>query len=210
MVNRSEEHDHRLVRECLAGSQNAWNEFYTRFVGLIRSVITKRAWNQPEDVEDMTQTTFMTLATALNNYDFQNSLARYVCVIAERVAIDQYRKTVAAKREAEMEDVEALDQLPATEASTGFASPHDGLFETAELIHRLRAALETLDPKCKELVELRYLDEVSFTEIGRRIGTTENTATVQTRRCLQKLKAKLIDPYDRKQEDLDRKRRQIL
>jgi RNA polymerase sigma-70 factor, ECF subfamily len=196
MGNRNELNDHRLVRECLEGSENAWREFYARFVGLIRSVISKRSWLHPEDVEDIIQTTFLSLTTALNHYDFQNSLPRYVCVIAERVAIDQYRKTVAAKREAELEGTDSLDQMPMTWSGSGNPGSHDEQLETAELVHRLRTALGTLDPKCKHLVELRYFDEMSFTEIGQRNGTTENTATVQTRRCLEKLKAKLKNLHD--------------
>jgi RNA polymerase sigma factor (sigma-70 family) len=197
MGNSNELNDHRLVRECLAGSEKAWKEFYARFVGLIRSVISKRSWLQPEDVEDIVQMTFMSLTTALSHYDFQRSLPRYLCVIAERVAIDEYRKTVAAKREAELEGTDSLDQMPTTWSGSSNRASHDEQLETAQLLHRLRTALATLDPKCRHLVELRYFDEMSFSEIGRQNAVTENTATVQTRRCLEKLKAKLKDLHDR-------------
>ncbi len=195
--DRNDEQDHRLVRECLAGSEYAWKEFYSRFVGLIRSVISKRSWFHAEDVEDLTQTTFLTLITALGNYDFQNSLTRFVCVIADRVAIDQYRKTVAAKREAETETTEALENMAGTGLVESYPNPHDQQLETAQMIHKLRDALAGLDDKCRQLVELRYLQELSFSEIGEKTRTTENTATVQTRRCLEKLRTKLKDPHEK-------------
>lgn len=191
--DRNDEQDHRLVRECQAGSENAWNEFYGRFVGLIRSVISKRSWFQPEDVEDLTQATFLTLTTALGNYDFQNSLARFVCVIAERVTIDQYRKTAAIKREGETETTEGLENMAGTGIMESNPTLQDEQLETARLVHRLRGALAGLDDKCRQLVELRYFQELSFSEIGEKTRSTENTATVQTRRCLKKLRTKLKD-----------------
>ncbi|MEW6347883.1 MAG: sigma-70 family RNA polymerase sigma factor [Thermodesulfobacteriota bacterium] len=195
--NRNDEQDHALVRQCLEGSENAWKEFYCRFVGLIRSVITKRSWFQAEDVEDLTQTTFLNLTTALGHYDFEQSLARYVCVIAERVAIDQYRKTSAAKREAETETTEVLEEMAAMGLTQGNPNPHDHQLETAQLVQKLREALAGLDPKCRQLVELRYLQELSFAEIGEKTHTTENTATVQTRRCLDKLRTKLRGTHEK-------------
>ncbi len=189
--NRNDEQDHSLVRQCLEGSEDAWKEFYSRFVGLIRSVISKRSWFLAEDVEDLTQTTFLNLTTALGNYDFQQSLARYICVIAERVAIDHYRKTIAAKREAETETTEVLEHMADMGMVGGNPNPHDHQLETAQLVQQLREALAGLDPKCRQIIELRYLQELSFAEIGEKTQTTENTATVQTRRCLDKLRTKL-------------------
>ena len=84
MGMRDENQDQLLVQECLAGSEAAWNSFTPRFVGLIRSVVRRQAGLSPADVEDFTQSTFLALATSLNNYDSRHSLARFVCVVTER------------------------------------------------------------------------------------------------------------------------------
>ena len=103
MEKCSRSQDGLLVRECLAGSEAAWQEFYSRFIGLMRSVVKKRYILCKEDVEDITQSAFISLATALNNFDYEQSLPRFVCVITERVAIDEYRKRSAARRNLEAE-----------------------------------------------------------------------------------------------------------
>lgn len=89
MEKFSRSQDEALVRACIAGSEVAWQEFYSRFIGLMRTVIKKRFIVCKEDVEDITQSAFVSLATALNNFDYEQSLPRFVCVITERVAIDE-------------------------------------------------------------------------------------------------------------------------
>lgn len=189
MHRRSESEDQALVAKCLDGSEDAWKDFYARFVGLIRAVVRKCGRPGPADVEDMTQSTFLALATALRNYDVAQSLPKFICLVAKRVAIDEYRKTRAVKRDGEVQVNVDGDE----EAVSPFAAESDRLderLEKAELVQRLRAALSSLDVKCRDLITQRYFRELSFKEIAQSVGVTENTVTVQTRRCLDSLKAK--------------------
>lgn len=190
MAMRDENQDQLLVQSCLAGSEAAWNEFYSRFVGLIRSVVKRQAGLAPADVQDITQSTFLALATSLNSYDSKHSLARFVCVVAERVLIDEYRRTKAGKRDADTESVEHHDGVEdGSRMVQSELEPPDVQMERAQLVSHLRGALGGLDPRCRELIHLRYYDELPFREIAAIAGLTENTLTVQTRRCLEKLKA---------------------
>ncbi len=101
--------DTLLVQECLQGSQDAWNEFYTRFIGLIRNVVRKSRNLSPSDVEDITQSAFLELATALKNYVSGNSLTGFVCTVTERVLIDEFRKKRASKRDGQTEAIDHHD-----------------------------------------------------------------------------------------------------
>ncbi len=190
MAMRDENQDRLLVQGCLAGSETAWNEFYSRFVGLIRSVVRRQAGLSPADVHDITQSTFLALATSLNNYDSKHSLARFVCVVAERVLIDEYRRTKAGKRDADTESVEHHDGAEyGSRMVESELEPPDIQMERAQLVSHLRGALGGLDPRCRELIHLRYYDELAFGEIAAIVGLMENTVTVQTKRCLEKLRA---------------------
>jgi RNA polymerase sigma-70 factor (ECF subfamily) len=181
--------DANLVQECLQGSQEAWNEFYTRFIGLIRNIVRKRRGLLPSDVEDVTQSSFLELASALKRYVPGNSLTGFVCTVTERVLIDEFRKAKASKRDGQTEPIEHHDgdQEGAIMIASG-ADPQDSQMEKAQLVARLRTALGELDPKCRELIELRYLQEMPFNELARIKGATENTVTVQTKRCLDRLR----------------------
>lgn len=195
MEKLNDNKDLLLVRECLTGSENAWNEFYSKFIGLIKSVVRRQGNLSSVDVEDVTQSAFLALTTALATYDSRHSLAGFVCLITERVLIDEYRRIRAAKRKAQTEAVEHHDggregETTVVEADT---EPQDKQMERFELVALLRTAIEKLDPKCRELIKLRYFNELSYGEIAVELGEMENTLTVRARRCLDKLRAEYKD-----------------
>lgn len=192
MKKERQRQDHLVVRECLSGSEEAWREFYSRFVGLIRSVIQRRGVISGQDVEDITQSTFVALATALETYDFDQSLPRFVTVITERVMVDEHRKLKAAKRYSPAPAVAYDDEFGQEHAvpDSGWEGQHEWM-EKAELVSQVTAALHELGPRCRQLLELRYYNECSFSEIAGIVGDRENTLRSRTRRCLEKLRDKL-------------------
>ncbi|MBI4965379.1 MAG: sigma-70 family RNA polymerase sigma factor [Desulfomonile tiedjei] len=189
MDKRSENKDYLLVQECLRGSEEAWNEFYSRFIGLMRSVVRRRLNLSSSDVQDITQSAFLELTTALRNYDSEQPLRTFVCLVTERVLIDEYRKRKAAKRSADTQSVEHHDNDgEGTTMVPSDLAGQDEEMEKAELASHLRTALRELDEKCRELITLRYYNELPFSEIASMLDATENTVTVRIRRCLDKLR----------------------
>jgi RNA polymerase sigma factor (sigma-70 family) len=71
------------------------------------------------------------------------------------------------------------------------ASPatQEHALEREELVSILRMALAKIGSGCKKLLELRYIEELPYKDIAKTMGMKENTATVQTRRCLDDLGA---------------------
>jgi RNA polymerase sigma factor (sigma-70 family) len=186
---REKTQDHVLVRQCMAGSQEAWQELYSRYANLMRSVVRRRGVGQT-DSEDIVQSSFLALTTALNSFNQGTSLAHFICMITERVLIDELRKGKAAKRSAETLPVAHHDgDEESAMMIKSDADPQDRQMEKAEQAVQLKTALDKLDPKCRELLTLRFYRELSFGEMAEMLGSSENTLTVQTRRCLDKLKA---------------------
>lgn len=182
-----------MVRECLSGSETAWKELYARMIGLMRSVVRKTAGLSPEDIEDITQEAFLELAASLERYDFHQPLPRFVCLITERVVIDEYRKKNALKRIREEDMVECEEISADREGCAAFSSgPQHELIEQAQQTRDLREALRKLDPPCRKLLELRYFRELQFNEIGKLMGASKNTLIVRSRRCLEKLRTNLM------------------
>lgn len=182
--------DNFLVQECLAGSEEAWCEFYSRYVFLMRSVVRKNRALSPQDVEDLTQTAFLSLSTALRNYDSERPLSRFVCMVTERVVVDEYRKRSAAKRSCEIVSLDASDAAQDGQVSNGGRSDlQDAKMERAQQCAKVRSALQELDPRCRRLLELRYYHDLPYTEIAEISGAVKNTLVVRARRCLEKLRA---------------------
>lgn len=181
--------DHLIVRQCLSGSETAWQELYGRFIGLMRSVVQKNAGISPEDTEDIIQLAFLELTMALKAYDFGQPLPRFICLITERVMVDEYRRRNALKRIRDVDTVEWTDMPHGVAACAAFeGGPQHELMQRAQEVRALRVALKELDPGCRRLLELRYFREFQFNEIARILGSSKNTLIVRSRRCLERLR----------------------
>jgi RNA polymerase sigma factor (sigma-70 family) len=180
--------DMRFVHECLSGSEGAWNEFYVRFVRLVRTVVRRQPAIAPEDSEDVTQTVFVALVKGLKDYDGSFPLARFVGMVAQRVCIQEYRRLSASKRSGDHERIDENDQ-EMRNGNPMIASPatQEHALAREELVSILKMALAKIGSGCKKLLELRYMEELPYKDIAEIMGMKENTATVQTRRCLEGL-----------------------
>lgn len=190
MERESDTQDRLLVERCLAGSRAAWDEFYDRFLLLIRKVVQNHVrWGEHER-EDMVQNAFLALFTALNTYDHRYSLSKFVWVVSERVCVDEFRKRKARKRDAETISVSHHDiSEPAVPVLVSNSDPPEDLLADREQSHLLEQAFRSLGDRCKELLRLRYLEELSFKEIARLMGGKDKTLAVQAGRCLGDLRA---------------------
>ncbi len=190
MSSLNPDRDVLLVRQCLAGSEQAWNELYCRYVSLVRSVVRRKMGTAPSAIEDVTQNVFMALISSLQSYDPAYPLPRFICTVAERLCIQEYRHSKAVKRDAEIDPLDLHDGRQ--EGVRRIASDEDSQEDRLagnQLVEVLRHGLRGLDPRCRELIDLRYFEELPFKEIAKSFGSTENTVTVQTKRCLDELKA---------------------
>lgn len=190
MDNLTQNPDVLLVKECLAGSDRAWSDFYSQYFPLVRHTVRRQRQFSPSDVEDMTQKVFVNLMSALDTYDPTYSLARFVCVVAQRVCIDEYRKSKTAMRDAPTVPIDLNDG--SEEGSWVVASKAEHQEEElsqAQLLTILRHALRDLGTKCQELLQMRYFEELPYKRIMEVIGSTENTLVIRVRRCLDELRA---------------------
>jgi len=184
---RSEELE--LVRACCAGSREAWNEFYRRFFGLVRTVVQRRLQAFGQDLEDAVQEVFLHLMRSLNAYDETYPLTKFVCVVAERVATDEHRFRSREKRQGEAVSLDQEDGAGVMRlALCSEDEPQDEQIARAQEVMRLRASFRKLSERCRQILRMRFEQELPFKRIGELLGVTENTVTVQARRCLEALR----------------------
>ncbi len=182
------EPDLALVRQCVSGSNEAWNVFYRRFVRLVRTIVVRQPAIPREDLEDVTQTVFLALVKGLKDYDGTYALSKFVSVVAQRVCIGHYRQLSASKRTHEHRSVsESSGDVPEGSAMRCTDASQEDLLTREELVVILKASLEQIGLRCRRLLELRYFEELPFAKISEMLGLKENTVTVQTKRCLEQL-----------------------
>jgi len=178
--------DADLVKRCLAGSEEAWQEFHSKYMGLVRHVVKKVIGRDNPEEEDVVQNVFLDLISALKRYDPAYQLPRYVCMISERKAISLLRRPNPPSN--------PLDHTDSREEGAVSIISHSPSQEeelsTRELIEVVRAGLRSLGEKCRELLRLRYYEDQPYKEIAKILGATENALMVRSKRCLDDLRVK--------------------
>jgi RNA polymerase sigma-70 factor, ECF subfamily len=124
--------------------------------------------------EDLFQETWIRVLEKGHQYDGKSKFATWLMTIAHNVAIDHLRKKTPASLD-EMRDAEdaapfepvAVDPSPFEQAAAG------------EDRARIQAALEQLPPIFREVLVLRFQEQLKLEEISKLIGIP--VATVKTR-----------------------------
>lgn len=190
MGQRNRDREEQLVNDCLSGSQDAWLSFYQQHIGLVRSIVARRLPASSHDREDVAQEVFASLVSSLRTYDPTYALSKFVAVIAERECIQRHRSATAAKRAGVNVPVDHHDggEEEAEKLASGIPTQEEQL-AGAEMTAMLRQVMRSLDRKCRELLRLKYHDELQYHEISAQLGTPSNTLAVQAKRCMDNLRA---------------------
>ncbi|MAF26503.1 MAG: sigma-70 family RNA polymerase sigma factor [Gemmatimonadota bacterium] len=114
-------------------------------------------------------------AVSVPNFVLRSGLRPLVRTIATARCIDRLRK-----RRPTVEVNETL-------ASEG-AAPYERLLRRDEQA-RLQWALRGLDRRCRELIQLRYFEELPFSRIAEKFDRAESTMRVGVFQCLKKVRA---------------------
>ena len=199
MPHNPEYTDIDLVERCLSGSESAWLEFFHRFEKLVRMVVKRRLGTYQDRCEDMVQEVFINLISALETFEPGFRLKVFVCTVAERVCVDRYRFETASKRSGKLLSLDDPDfgQLIQAEIDNPSKSQED-LFYDQERSHILRKAFRSLGARCRELLKLRFYEELNYSEITKILGGTENTLAVQASRCIAQLRAHFMSLHKEK------------
>lgn len=196
-VSMKRENEQKLLQSCIEGSETAWRKFYQTYVGLVRSVVKKKIGPAYQESDDMVQEVFVMIVSSLRSYDPKYTVAKFVCMIAERACIDMYRRKKAQKRSAYTEPLDHHDgeyDGAVTLTSDG-RSPEEEVANYEDM-NLLRTAINSIGARCRELLRLRYYDETPYKEICTMQGGKENTLAVRLRSCLDQLSRKYHELMD--------------
>lgn len=144
-----------LVAQLKAGDEAAAHEFFDRYAARIRRFIATSLGAAAADADDILQETFIALADALPFFRGDSSLFTFACAIAHRKVLSLVRTNARRAR--------LMRAAPITEQPTGRDAGTSREFNTA---------LAELRPDYREVLVLKYVEEIGVAEIARilRIG----------------------------------------
>lgn len=145
--------------------------------------IFRFVWSRVHDApqaEDLTGEVFTRMLANLSNYrDHSLPFRAWLYRIARNLIIDYHRKESSARA---LEDV--VNRQP------DHTSPEEKA-ETALTLERVRRALGKIDPAQREVVELRFLAELSLEEVALVINKSVPAVKALQHRGLASLRARL-------------------
>jgi RNA polymerase sigma-70 factor, ECF subfamily len=193
-----------LVREVVAGSQDALAAIYDRHVDAIYATAS-RLTSDRQIAEEVVQETFLALWNRAELFDpHQGSLAAWLHTIARNRTVDRLRAAgrrpnlipLSAASGEDEQDAAALDRLVGTGTVLGGATiglGPEGELAATELRQVLRDALADLPESERTAIVLAYREELTQTEIAERLGWPLGTVKTRTRRALLRLREALAD-----------------
>jgi RNA polymerase sigma-70 factor (ECF subfamily) len=152
--------DDALVQRSLAGDRNAFGELVTRYQGPLFNV-AKRILRDHEEARDVTQTAFVKAWQHLHQFDRSHRFFSWIYRILMNEALNRSSRR---KRHEEL-DVNLPD--PA-------GTPEDDLARK-RMKSRLGEALQELSNESRDVVILRHWLELSYEQIGERLGLPAKT-----------------------------------
>jgi RNA polymerase sigma-70 factor, ECF subfamily len=182
-----------LVEQCLAGSQDAWDELHRRFRPLVERAVLKRkrVWKAAfPDEEDVVQDTFKNLQSALERYDPGYPLAKFIWGVADHTGNDVFGKDRTLRRGAAFHraDIEDCAGELSAGGNAGLKSPEE-LLQTEQLMAIVRRGIyDVLSDTCREAIVMRFFEDLSYAEMATALKETENTLNQRVKRCLERLK----------------------
>jgi RNA polymerase sigma-70 factor, ECF subfamily len=151
--------DQVLARRAALGDREAFADIVQRYgPGLYRFV--SRLLDEPADVEDTLQETFIDAWKGLAGFRGDASLQTWLFAIARRRVYTHYRRSPAAGAGKPVSIDDVADRLPARNADPA------GLHHQRDLLAALDAALHQLPPRQRSCWILREIEDFTYADIA--------------------------------------------
>lgn len=154
VVEKAGTEDEVLVRRILAGERGAFEKMISMYGGDI-SKFAQRLIGWRADVEDIVQDVFLAAYEGLGRFRFQCALKTWLF----RITINKCR-TYRYKQKLRLK----FFSQAADHALTGISQNTDGRADE-EIAERVRCAVRSLPNKYREVIVLRYLEQLGADEI---------------------------------------------
>ena len=158
--------DSLLVQNALAGDQKAYTELMSMYWSNIEKTLSLKLVSR-EDIEDLTIATFSKAFDKLDSYDDSFAFSTWIQTIASNTLIDFFRKkdqkTISIDQQKEDNEINNIDVVDNS------LDPENHLIRVQKNKH-ITGIVHRLKPHYRELIILRYLDEMSYVEISKKLN----------------------------------------
>lgn len=174
--------DAHLVKECLAGKEEAWSLLIDKYKALIYSIPVKYGL-PPQEAADVFQATCTELLVRLPELREPRALPKWLMQVA-------HHESFRWKRQGQ--------RVVSRDANPDLAEPEvppiaDHLVQQTQQEQFLREAMAALTPQCRRLVEMLFYETPArpYTEVAEELGLAVGSIGFTRQRCIELLRRKL-------------------
>lgn len=185
-----ENEDRDLITAYVNGDEHALAELIDRHTKSVYNFVY-RLTDDPTRAEDITQETFIKAWKHLKTFRLEENFRTWIFTIARNTTIDHLRKkhtlpfSVLSKKNIDGDVLafeETLESLEPTPEEIAVLNEQKVFLERA---------LFQISASSREVLLLRYNEDLTFDEIGKIVGKPLHTVKSQHRRALQELRKHL-------------------
>lgn len=172
--------DERLVRECLAGNQDAWSALIGKYKKLIYSIPVK--WElSTDDANDIFQSVCVDLYSELQRLRDSRALPKWL------IQTTLHKCARHRNHQNRYSGEEPAEEVAAIKPSA------DAIVLEAEQEQILREAISAVPERCAELIRMLFFESPAraYGEIARQLGLATGSIGFTRARCLDKLRKQL-------------------
>jgi RNA polymerase sigma-70 factor (ECF subfamily) len=160
--------DLALARRVIAGDESAFDEFFAGYFPRLYRFALARLGGNDDAAEDVVQQTLITAIDRLATYRGEAALLTWLCTICRHeIALRLERD--GRSREISLADDRA-DVRAVLDALTVLGDNPEGQMRRRELSDLVRLTLDYLPGRYGDVLEWKYMQDLSVDEIARRLG----------------------------------------
>jgi RNA polymerase sigma factor (sigma-70 family) len=176
--------DERLVKECLAGNEEAWSFLIEKYKALIYSIPIKYRL-PPHEAAEVFQATCVELLQHLTELREPRALPKWLMQVAHHQCFrykKQQQRLVSRDGDADLPE-------PETPAIA------ETLLQQTQEEQMLREAMAALSPQCRRLVDLLFYETPArtYSEVAAELGLAVGSIGFTRQKCMDRLRKHLGD-----------------
>lgn len=168
--------DLELVNKAKDGDQAAFGKLMSRYKESVYFMILKMVHNR-DDAEDLTMVAFSKAFHNLANYSADFAFSTWLFRIATNNCIDFIRKKKLLTTSIDHSQSDDNDAAPIAVKDRAM-TPEESIIKDQRAL-KIREVIQQLSPKYRQLIELRYFDELSYEEIAEQLDLPLGTVKAQ-------------------------------
>jgi len=175
----------REIAQLKKGDPDAISELIGRYQHRLYRFLVRMV-SDPATAEDLFQQTWVRLMEKIGSYDTRRNFEAWLFAIARNLAIDHLRR----RRGISLDERDDAGQAPVDRLSAGGRNALEQLldFERGAL---LAAAIEELPAIHREVLTLRFEEEMTLEQIAEVAGVPLSTVKSRLHRALESLRARI-------------------